>query len=132
MKGILGVCEKKERRNEKRTRGTNANLKTIVLTHLKKINKLSLSCFLYFHQLYTEIPCLLERNSALPEHVQRVVPASQQTCSLRNLKVLCSQRLKQIKISQVSQFSVAAFPVLQQYEESDLFQVETCSVSFRS
>lgn len=49
-----------------------------------------------------------------------------------NLKVLCSQRLEQIKISQVSQFSVAAIPVLQQYEESDLFQIETCSVSFSS
>lgn len=32
-------------------------------------------------------------------------------------------------MSQVSQFSVAAIPDLQQYEESDHLQVETCPVN---
>lgn len=128
--GIFG-CLWKKRTNEKRTR-ENANLKTIVSLIFKKNQQIIFFAFFIFTSYYTEIPCLLERNSTVPEHVQRVVPSSQQTCTLMNLKVLCSLRLKQIKISQVSQFSVAAIPVLQQYEESDLFQVETCSVSFSS
>lgn len=78
MKGILGVCEKKERRNEKRTRGTNANLKTIMLTHLKKNQQIIPFLLSLFSSAIIQ-----KYHSALPEHVQRVVLASQQTCSLR-------------------------------------------------
>lgn len=75
MKEFLGVCEKKKERREMRKEqgGTNANLKTTVLTHLKNQQIISFLLSLFSSANKQKYHVLLERNSALPEHVQRVV-----------------------------------------------------------